>query len=306
MSLPDRMAVAKEIGLEGAEKLVEKMADRSGISPSVVLSAIHKAEKSGATTPAALLRELVGGAAEELVADVEVPAEPAFETSFEPLPEEVPGQTAAGRDETPAVVEAEISDPSPMAPEQATTAEPVVAPEQIAETVPAEKPEPVAVSETPLPAEPVVKPEPEPEPERAVSPAAAKEIPAAPGDSSLLDDLRQEDFLLKRLQLLDRLVEETRRLGCEQLLQLLALFPSGWPRRRAFETLVRSGVPAQLEDALALVEQLQRPSERLWALTSLAAARMLTAEDRERLVNATRQQALQRRLRIRLGVGLTQ
>jgi hypothetical protein len=289
MSLPDRMAVAKEIGLEGAEKLVEKMADRGGISPSLVLSAIHKAERSDATTPTDLLRELLGGAAEELVAEVEVPAEPAFETSFEPVPDEA----VPGRDETPT---------APIPSDEETRDDPYpLEPEQTEEVVPATKPEPVVVSETPPPAAPEV----EPEPEREVSPPAA-EVRAASGDSPLLDDLQQESFLLKRLQLLDRRVDETRRFGCDQLLQLLGLFPAGWPKRRALETLVRSGVPAQLEDALTLVEQLQRPSERLWALTSLAAARRLTAEEGERLVKATRRQALQRRLQIRLGVSLTQ
>jgi hypothetical protein len=304
MSLPDRMAVAKEIGLEGAEKLVEKMADRGGISPSVVLSAIHKAEKSGATTPTALLGELLGGAAEELAqpsGEVEVPAEPAFETGFEPLPgETAPVQEAAGIDEAPIdPAGAAISDDLfPQEPEQ------VADPEQEAKVAEATEPEPVTDRE-PIP--PSVSPAPAaPVPERTVAATVTEERQGSTGDSPLLDDLNQEGFLIRRLQLLDRRIEETRKLGRQRLLQLIEQFPAGWSRRRALETLLRAGVPAQLEDVLALVELLQRPSERLWVLTTLAAARKLTAGEGERLVNATRQQALQRRLRIRLSVGSTE
>jgi hypothetical protein len=297
------MAVAKEIGLEGAEKLVEKMADRGGISPTLVLSAIHKAERSDATTPTALLRELLGGVAEELVepaAEVEVPAEPAFETSFEPLPGGAPpDQPVASRDETvtaPAPPDEETrDDPFFQEPVQAEGAE------QTVPVVRVEEPRRAIIRESQPPA--VAPVELEPERERSL---AVAEVRPAPGENPLLDDLKEEGFLLKRLQVLDRRIGETQQLGRDRLLQLLDLFPAGWSRRRALETLVRAGVPAQLEDVLALVELLQRPSERLWVLTTLAAARKLTAGEGERLVNATRQQALQRRLRIRLSVGSTE
>jgi hypothetical protein len=99
------------------------------------------------------------------------------------------------------------------------------------------------------------------------------------------------------------LAASARRLdeaGIEELAAVLECFPAGWSRRRALERLLAAGVPRSTPDAITLLELLPRPSERLWAATTLAASRPLDDGERAALLAAVPSPALRYRLERRL------
>jgi hypothetical protein len=295
MSRADRIAIAREIGLEGAEKLVDGLADRQGISPSAVLSAIKKAEYGGTSSPKKLLAGLLGGAvaalAESARAEVfeaeqetetEETAEP-FASVFEPAHPEPP----AAAPEAPAIEP--LAEPEEPEPEPEVTA-PDTGQAPAAPPATAARPEPA----------PVIMSAAEPVPPPVTEIATIRDATATTDlDSALLRDLAGATQLMSRLRMLGRRAAEAEDHDREQLLQLLELFPAGWSRRRALETLIRAGVPSRLDDLLVLISVLSRPSERLWALTTLVETRQLSRDESEHLLDAAEHPALRRRLRLR-------
>ena len=93
-------------------------------------------------------------------------------------------------------------------------------------------------------------------------------------------------------------------LSAEELYLVLEDFPDGWARRRALLEILRSGAPAALEDALALVEALGSERDRAWCLGALADERPLSARDREALLAAVPTPAARRRLEAAVGGGV--
>jgi hypothetical protein len=117
-------------------------------------------------------------------------------------------------------------------------------------------------------------------------------------------ELDAETSLLRRLRLLTASVDRFEDAGIDELRAVLECFPAGWARRRALQRLLEAGVPGSLTDAIALLDLLQRPLERLWAATTLAAARRLDDRERDALLAAVPTPALRRRLtRRRFGRG---
>ncbi len=112
--------------------------------------------------------------------------------------------------------------------------------------------------------------------------------------------LGAEGSLLRRLRRLAAAADRLDEAGIEELGAVLECFPAGWARRRALQRLLEAGVPRSTSDAIALLELLPRPSERLWAATTLAATRRLDDQDREALLAAVPSPALRRRLGRRL------
>jgi hypothetical protein len=80
---------------------------------------------------------------------------------------------------------------------------------------------------------------------------------------------------------------------------VLRSFPAGWSRRRALQRLLEAGIPASAADAVALLELLERPSERLWAATTLLDSRALDDGEWGVLLALIASPAAQRRLRWR-------
>jgi len=112
--------------------------------------------------------------------------------------------------------------------------------------------------------------------------------------------LGAEGSLLRRLRRLAASAGRLDEAGIEELGAVLECFPAGWARRRALQRLLEAGVPRSTSEAIALLELLPRPSERLWAATTLAATRRLDESDRDALLAAVPSPALRRRLARRL------
>jgi hypothetical protein len=74
---------------------------------------------------------------------------------------------------------------------------------------------------------------------------------------------------------------------------------SDWARRRALAALFARRLPADLQDALALVQRLSTPADRGWALADLVASRQWSDGDFALLLSAADSPALRRRLALR-------
>src|SRR5512139_3347266 len=57
LSADDRRSLARELGFDGAEQMIDQLARRGGMSPSNLLSVLHEAEQ---TDPAAVLDTIRG------------------------------------------------------------------------------------------------------------------------------------------------------------------------------------------------------------------------------------------------------
>jgi hypothetical protein len=102
------------------------------------------------------------------------------------------------------------------------------------------------------------------------------------------------------LRLLTASVDRFEDAGIDELSAVLECFPAGWARRRALQRLLEAGVPRSVVDAVELLGMLQRPSERLWAATTVGATRRLDESERDALLAAVPSPALRRRLTRRL------
>jgi len=170
-------------------------------------------------------------------------------------------------------------------------------------------PIPPAPKPAPPPPEPVAPP---PPPVQAAPPPPPVQEPPAPpkpepvtrkADSGLAGKLAEAPSLTGRFQVLRRHLEGARGISAEELYLVLEDFPDGWARRRALLEILRSGAPAELQDALDLVETLGSERDRAWCLGALADERPLGARDREALLAAVPTPAARRRLERRLGEG---
>jgi hypothetical protein len=325
LSADDRRRLARELGIDGAEDLVEQLARRGGTSPSNLLSMLHRAEQAD---PAAVLDtirglgeperrraaagELLDSAADILVDDEAQPAhapgapgESTDKVAAEHGPP-APSPQASVRQE-PALPAAPTADSERGQPSRAPRADareagaarPGAASVR-APAAPAHR-RPPAVAEKPL-----TRAAPEAGPrreggDRGPAELAAGPAPHLPAGAGLARQLEAESSLLRRLRRLAASAGRLDEAGIEELGAVLECFPAGWARRRAVQRLLEAGVPASLTDAIALLGMLQRPSERLWAATTLAASRRLDDRDREALLAAVPSPALRRRLSRRLG-----
>jgi hypothetical protein len=320
LSADDRRSLARELGFDGAEQMVEQLARRGGMSPSNLLSVLQRAEQAD---PAAVMDEVRGlvepgkrgEAAAELadtVADILA--------GGEDQPTHAPGVPGESTDK----VAPEHGPPSPSpqvpvrqqaAPPAAPTADselgkPSRAPHADTREAGAAGPGPGIVRPPAAPArrrppaaaeKPGTGAAPEAGSRRARGdrrPAerAAGPAPHPPAGAGLATQLAAEASLLRRLRRLAASVGALDEAGIEELKAVLECFPAGWARRRALQRLLEAGVPGSLTDAMALLDMLQRPSERVWAAITLAATHPLDDQDREALLAAVPSPALRRRL----------
>ena len=105
---------------------------------------------------------------------------------------------------------------------------------------------------------------------------------------------------LGRLRSLRRALAARELVSAEALGDLLDQhLTSEWSRRRALAAAFAGGVPARLDDALALVERLGSAAARRWALGDLAASRAWSEAEWERLLAAADTPSTRRRLAAR-------
>ena len=324
LSASDRKRLARELGFDGAEELIEQLAHRGGMSPATLLARLHEAEQAD---PAVVLDNIRGLAEPHRRGKA---AGEIFDTVSEILVDaEAPGpheRTASGEPTEGAEAEHAPPTPSPQTPVREETSAPAVTaagdesgPASLGARPDGGEPgaarpgdpsvRPPAATARPRPAAaemPGARQAAEPAPPRtgiAHQPAlaAATVAPAAPSVAGLATQLGAEASLLRRLRLLASSAQRLENAGIDELRAVLECFPAGWARRRALQRLLEAGVPRSTADAIALLETLARPSERLWAATTLTAARRLDDREREALLAAVPSPALRRRLKARLG-----
>lgn len=293
LSRQDRLAIAAQIGIEGADDLVEVIAAHQGTTPPTeLIGALNNLQKVDAATLKSIATKMRDPRQRgQVVAQGLRAVESALigpEASAPPAPP--PPRPASA----PVTVKPAASWPL----REAAPAPPAPAPAPPA-PAPAPAPAPVKAAEPP---KPVAAPAPPPAPAPASpAPPARPPEPAAPVGSALAEGLTAAPALTARFRLLRRRIAEVRRLTPADLRAILEAFPDGWARRRALVDLIEAGVPERTADALSLLDTLQSPGDRSWCLGTLANARKLTSDERAALLQAAPTAAGRRRLELRLG-----
>ncbi len=289
----DRLRVAQELGIDGAEALVEQIAHRGGASPAGLLTALEALRDAGPERLREVVHQLVEPEGRKQLVEEMLDQAVARDT----VPLTVPASEApTGSDD--AAVMGESAEPVFLEAPADDTAEEVEPAEPAESPVP---PEPQAAAA--VPEEPATPPEPTapsptlPRPSGATD--AARRPPAAPGLAELAGALAAETSLTSRLRRLRDALPRLADATVEQLLLLVEAFPEGWARRRAVQAVLEAGLPRAARDAIALAKRMEG-TERLWALTALADRRGLTETDRRALLEAAESPLLARRVRARL------
>jgi hypothetical protein len=313
LSAADRLAVARELGFDGAEQLVEQLAKRGGASPSLLLEGLDALRSADSDEVSGLVRgltepdrradtaeRLMDAAADwlsEEAAESDGPSEGEPTEFDEPVVEVRPPPPLPPP--PPEVVEVEL--PQDVLPKDEPHVEEIdvgqaelVDDGEVAPTEEEEAPEPPPVAddreESSAPV--VVMQSALPEDDAVEPPAALVESAAA--------RLAAVASLGSRFRVLAGIVDELEGFGAHHLTPVVDVFPEGWARRRAIETLLRAGVPGEIGEALALISTLARPSELMWALSTLATSRELDEDEREAVIAAAGSPSIERRLRRRL------
>jgi hypothetical protein len=320
LSPAERSWLAREVGFEGAEELVEGLADRGdrGLAPAAVLEALGRARDSRSFSVRGLFAELrdpsrreellargVDLVADALVGDREAAVSPSvgFDSGAE-LEVPVPDTGADTDDPEGSEAERELEEDGPPEVGAAESAEePAVPPPP-----PEPPPEPPAFETQP----PDVRRAPEPEPQLEISdpsePSVWDEMWApseslsvsgavAPGvaDGQPVHD-RPAVSAIRRLQQLRSEIEGLGARDASALRDLLDRFPEPWARRRAMVALIEAGIPRDAAGALDLIESLDRALDRRWCLSALARRGDLTGADLERAVAMLASPAARRRV----------
>jgi len=103
----------------------------------------------------------------------------------------------------------------------------------------------------------------------------------------------------ERLRLLRRIRTNAtwaRALGAENRRALVDSLGGGWAARRAIAQWIEDGTLDDADEALALIERLERPGQRLWCLADLARSGALDDSAEERVLMAAPSEAGRRRL----------
>jgi hypothetical protein len=244
LSPGQRRALAKHVGVDGAENLIERMAVQKGrVGPALMQRALDKVRESDPGQLKELLRGLRDPVRRGAI----------LERGIDKLTDSL-----AGPEPEP---EPEPEPPPP--PEPALETAP--APEPEAEPEPEPEPEP--------PPEPEPEPEPEPPPEPPPEPKPEVVLEPEPVaiQNRLLERVENTDSLTRRFRALREDVDLAHDLSVEQIEGLLASFPSGWARRRVLAALLRAGIPQDRDAAASLVEKLESPISRKWCARILSA-----------------------------------
>jgi len=290
----ERKELGSKLGVRGYERILEKLGPGpQGIAPVEVLQALDGAEDLDSSRLRGLVRglrdperrkELLRQGLDFLDRSLaeDEPAEVGVEEAAEErtvIPEPV---------RQPEPVPVPTPEPEPAAPIEEEEPEPAERVEEV--EVPSAEPAPIVTTTTPIPAP------------RAAPPAAP--VPARTRRETLpnLGAAREPaPSLIARFRTLRRALDEDGERNTEEIRGLLSPFPEGWARRRAVMSLLRRGYPATLDDALSLIEGLERPTDRRWACATLIDSRELSDDDARRIVDRFPFPSLARRLRRRSG-----
>jgi hypothetical protein len=311
LSRAQRLEVARQLGLEGAEDLLEQLGDPADDTAAAALQEIVRQAEEGDPEQWQRLvedlhqpqerRKLLGrslrAVAAGLAGETPVPESPQPEEAPIPLP--LPGESAAeepvGKE---SLLEGVSEQPAGEPPRPLEPPEAAAASAESEAVVLEEAPETTESGPEPAPEVAVAEPLPE-SPLPGVEGKRPLPWPTAP-PAGLHGALEAAPNLVGRLRLVRQRVEEARQLETEALQDLLETFPEGWARRRALTALLRAGVPVDFEAALSLVAAQERPSARLWCLAALADSRSLTPDEEQRLLATVTSPTMRRRLEARI------
>jgi len=117
-----------------------------------------------------------------------------------------------------------------------------------------------------------------------------------PGGGGVLEAFRSATSLIARFRLLTKLLRDGERPPAERIREIVALFPDGWSRRRALSAFLRAGLPERTDEALSLIWDLERESDRRWCALVLASTRRLGPDERRSISETFPSPTLHRRL----------
>ncbi len=312
LSATERRLLAREVGFDGAEDLIEGLAGKgSGVfAPAAVLEALGKMRREEGLT----LRGILSGLRDPdkrddlLVRGIDLVADSLERPEEEDDPQEwsdgtvdleiPPPAPPVGRPRVvidssghASAVAAEEPSPPPPSGESPT-------PDVISDEAPTEDPESEPVEVAPPS---VVDPsswdemwnEPDSRPAARTHVFQTQSILAARGSSgtkrarsSVLDRLRA---FRDSIPALGNTTVSEIRVGLEGL-------PEAWARRRALVALIEADVPIDVGQALDLIEDLDRPMDRRWCLSTLAVRGDLAGADLGRALGMLTSPAAQRRV----------
>jgi len=320
LSPAERKELGSKLGVRGYERILERLGPGpQGIAPAEVLQALEGAEDLDSSKLRGLVRglrdpeqrkELLRQGLDFLDRSLAEEDEPVEIEVDEPLEEEG-GAPEKATERT--VTAEELRPPEPvstLSPER----EPVeVRPESVQERSPelvegpsAESVESRSTARTPpaaLDAKPVPPPGPVPAATAAPFPAAPPS-PARPPEEAPADPTAAPEAtpsLVARFCALRGAPDDNGEPGISEIRAVVSRFPDGWARRRAVMSFLRRGCPADLGDALSIIEELERPTDRRWACATLIDSRELSEDDAGRILERFPFPSLARRLHRRAG-----
>jgi hypothetical protein len=324
LSPEERRLLAREVGFNGADDLVDGLAGKSGgaFAPAAVLEALGRMRNNEDLSLRGILSDLRDPERRDDLlsrgADLVVDSVSVADTHGEE-----PTTWAYGDDEIEVIEpesEPETGEPAggPTLPE----ADEVEA-EMVTELAPPPPPPPVEpvmelTDEAPIPAEWAEQVEETVDEPRA--PEEAEELsewdeiwtePAAvafesaadtrhgPGPGTILPVVSEgrERSLLVRLRELRSEIPDLRPATVGEIRLKLESFPEGWARRRALVALIEGDTPDDAGAVLDLIEELERPMDRRWCLSALARRGDLDGDELERGVELLTSPAARRRVR---------
>jgi hypothetical protein len=323
LSPTDRRMLAREMGFDGAEDLVEGLAGKSGgiFAPAAVLEALGRMRLDEDLTVRSILSDLrdperrddllvrgidlAAGAVDEDPAEDE-PPEHAGQAGESAIPEVEFGLASADEDKVAEEikVEAEIGASRPVLP----PSPPVVEAETktVPETETQLEPEPEVESEADQSKEPeqvaelgessswdLVWQRPEaPESVTATATRTGRAVISTGGAQSP----KGEGSVLHRLQAFRDAIPGLSGARQDEITEILDSLPEPWARRRALVALIDGGVPGDADAALDLIEELDRPMDRRWCLAALAQRGDLDGDALERALEMLASPAAKRRV----------
>jgi len=280
LSPAERREIAARLGVKGFEEILDKIGvKKEEIVPEEVLEVLDKVEELEPSEVSRLIEDMRDperrkrlvsrglGAMRDQLLRKEEPAAP-------PTPSPEPVTQAASPE--PAVPTAPAPKPERSAARRREAVKPAVAASPLVAPVAARPPE----------AAPVPRPEPVPAPAPGMPerrPSTTRAGSGGPGDSGLASELESADSLLARFRILREGLASGRPPVDPEVGAVLAVFPPGWARRRALAALLSAGVPADNDEAIRLIADLETRSSRRWCASLLAHSRDLDEADRGRL-----------------------
>ncbi len=303
MTSEERRLVAIQLGLDNADEVVQAIAERSGKQASpALLSMIERAQVKGTAHLPQLLSDLKNPwkRAERLRQGVQAVGQELTEgdTAAPWLPPAIAAPAAA-----PPKPAAKPPAPPPFeamaAPSPAPVPAPAPAPPPPVPAAP--PPPPVQAAPPPEPPKPVEAPAPPPQPKPAPVAAAAEPRPEPAQHAGFAVELDAAPSLLARFRVLHEHMAAMKKMPASALRPVLEGFPDGWARRRALGEILRAGAPADLSEALPLLDLLGSQRDRLWCLGALTHQRQILEKDLETLLAGIDSPAARRRLKSRLG-----